>query len=341
MVTTNTSIFTNASVYVMTGILPNKTPQTVDLAVGMMAVPAPVEAGRPWTYSLTRTNNSTTSASGVVVSNSLPRNVALNSVLPSTGSYTSSGRQVTVSLGSLANGTVDSIAIVVIPNAAGQLTNQATVYSAQTDAALTNNGATNITTAVAVPITNLVLTVLSGITLNPQTGLYEERIEVSNGGPLTPASVLVLISGLTGNITLYNATGMTNGTPYVQSPGPLGIGSNVVFLLEYYSSTRTMPNPRLTAVPGPPLNPPVITGTIMSISRTVGLPNGNVLVEFATIPGRLYAVQYSSDMENWQTALPVITAPANRLQWIDSGPPETATPPAQATARYYRVILLP
>jgi hypothetical protein len=45
---------------------------------------------------------------------------------------------------------------------------------------------------------------------------------------------VVPVSGLAVNATLYNATGKTNGTPYVQSAGPLGVGSNVVFLLEYY-----------------------------------------------------------------------------------------------------------
>jgi hypothetical protein len=38
--------------------------------------------------------------------------------------------------------------------------------------------------------------------------------------------------------------------------------------------------------------------------------------------------------------VPVITAPANRVQWIDAGPPKTDSNPAQQTARYYRVILL-
>jgi hypothetical protein len=230
---------------------------------------------------------------------------------------------------------------VVIPNTAGLLTNKATASSAQTDSVPANNSVTNITTAVAVPITNLVLTVLSGITLNPQTGLYEEQVKVSNGGPATPASVLVLVSGLAANATLYNATGKTNGTPYVQSAGPLGVDSNIVFVLEYYVPTRVTPHPTLTVEAGPPVNPPVITGTVMSISRTVGLPNGNILVEFAAIPGRIYAVQYSSDMATWQTAVPVITAPANRVQWIDEGPPQTASSPSTQAARYYRVILLP
>jgi hypothetical protein len=65
-----------------------------------------------------------------------------------------------------------------------------------------------------------------------------------------------------------------------------------------------------------------------------------VLVEFSTVPGQVYAIQYSSDMVTWLTAVPAITAPANKVQWIDSGPPKTVSNPAQQPVRYYRVILL-
>jgi hypothetical protein len=192
-----------------------------------------------------------------------------------------------------------------------------------------------------MPITNLILTVLSPITLNPQTGLFEQSVEVSNGGPATPSSVLVLVSGLAANARLYNADGITNGTPYVQSASPLGVGSNVVFLLEYYVPTRVAPtNLTLSAQGGPPVTPPIVSGTILSISRTIVLSNGSVLIEFSAIPGRIYAIQYSSDMATWRTALPAITAPANKVQWIDAGPPKTDSNPAQQSARYYRVVLL-
>jgi hypothetical protein len=86
--------------------------------------------------------------------------------------------------------------------------------------------------------------------------------------------------------------------------------------------------------------PPAVSGTIMNISRMIVLSNGSVLVEFSTIPGQIYAIQYSSDMVTWRTAVPAITAPANRVQWIDSGPPKTDSNPAQQPARYYRVVLL-
>jgi hypothetical protein len=153
--------------------------------------------------------------------------------------------------------------------------------------------------------------------------------------------VLVLISGLAANVKVYNATGTTNGLPYVQSSSPLGIGSNVVFLLEYYVPTRIAPtNLTLTVQAGPIVIPPVVTGTILSISRMIALDNGSVLVEFSAVPGQVYAIQYSSDMVTWLTAVPAIAAPANQVQWIDSGPPKTVSSPAQQGARYYRVILL-
>ena len=127
----------------------------------------------------------------------------------------------------------------------------------------------------------------------------------------------------------------------MQSAAPLGIGSNVVFLLEYYVPTRVPPtNLTYTVVAGPVVIPPVVNGTILSISQKIVLSNGSVLVEFSAVPGQVYAIQYSSDMVTWLTAVPAITAPANQVQWIDSGPPKTVSSPAQQGARYYRVILL-
>jgi uncharacterized delta-60 repeat protein/uncharacterized repeat protein (TIGR01451 family) len=331
---------TNNSATVVSTVT-NPPPASVDVALSLTAAPNPVDVGAPLTYSLTVTNNSSITATGVVVTNTLPPNVTLISVLPSQGSTSNQTGVVTYFVGSLTNATAATLAIVVVPNAAGLLTNTATASSAQADSQPANNSVTNVTTAVSVPITNLVLTVLSSITLNPQTGLFEQRIEVANGGPATPSSVLVLISGLPANAKLYNATGITNGTPFVQSAAPLGVGSNVVFLLEYYVPTRVAPaNLTLTVEAGPVVIPPVASGTILNISRTIVQPDGSVLVEFSAVPGQIYAIQYSSDMQTWQTAVPAITAPANRVQWIDSGPPKTVSSPAQQSARYYRVVLL-
>jgi hypothetical protein len=49
-------------------------------------------------------------------------------------------------------------------------------------------------------------------------------------------------------------------------------------------------------------------------------------------------VQYSSDMETWQTAAPPIAAKNTKTQWIDAGPPSTESPPAGLSQRFYRII---
>ena len=313
----------------------------VDVALSLTSEPNPVAVGAPLTYSLTVTNNSSTTATGVVISNTLPPNVTLYSLLPSLGLATNEAGFVTYTVGSLPNGLAATLTIVVIPECGGLAHQHRRAFSLETDSQLANNHVTNVTTAVTVAITNLVLTVLSSITLNPQTGLFEQSIEVANGGPSTPSSVRVLISGLAANVQVYNATGTTNGLPYVQSSSPLGIGSNVVFLLEYYVPTRVAPtNLTLTVQAGPMVIPPMVTGSILSVSRMITLGKGSVLVEFSAVPGQIYAIQYSSDMVTWLTAVPAITAPANQVQWIDSGPPKTVSNPAQQSARYYRVVWL-
>jgi uncharacterized repeat protein (TIGR01451 family) len=333
---TTTSNFLNTAVYAMTGAVAQ-----VDVALSLMAAPNPVAVGAPLTYLLAVTNNSSTTATGVVVSNTLPPNVTVLSLLPSQGAASNQAAIVTYTIGSLSNGVAATLAITVVPSAAGLLTNTAVAISAQTDSQPANNRATNIASAITVVITNLVPTVLSPITLNPQTGLFEQQVEVANGGPSTPSSVLLLVSGLAANAKLYNALGITNGLPYVQSSSALGVGSNIVFLMEYYVPTRVMPtNLTYLVEAGTVFIPPLINGTIFNIGRVIMLPNGNALVEFSAVPGQVYAIQYSSDMVTWQTAVPVITAPANRVQWIDAGPPQTDSSPTQQSARYYRVVLL-
>ena len=64
---------------------------------------------------------------------------------------------------------------------------------------------------------------------------------------------------------------------------------------------------------------------------------------FPTTPGRNYTVVYSDNVlfSNAMIAPPSIEAPANRVQWIDYGPPTTTSAPTNATARFYRVFLNP
>jgi hypothetical protein len=183
---------------------------------------------------------------------------------------------------------------------------------------------------------------VSPITLNPQTGLFEQSVQVTNSGPNTATAVSLFILNLPPDVRVYNASGSTtNGTPYVQYALPLAPATTVTFLVEYYRASRqTIPQPSF-AVQETTLVSVTNTGSVFAIDRNVQLVGGRFLIEFSAVTGNRYAVQYSSDMQTWITADPVITAPANRVQWYDDGPPKTESQPGTIGSRFYRVMALP
>ena len=85
---------------------------------------------------------------------------------------------------------------------------------------------------------------------------------------------------------------------------------------------------------------PITATDGIPVTRNIALANGDRLIEIASIPGASYAVEYSSDMLTWKRVVPNIVAPANRLQWIDSGPPKTESHPSTVPSRFYRFVLL-
>ncbi|MBL8173109.1 MAG: lamin tail domain-containing protein [Bryobacterales bacterium] len=79
----------------------------------------------------------------------------------------------------------------------------------------------------AVEVTPQVSFTVSGLTLNRTTLLYEAKVTVTNNGAPIDGPVVLLLSNLTGGVTLANATGATNGLPYlVTAGGALGAGES-------------------------------------------------------------------------------------------------------------------
>ena len=95
-----------------------------------------------------------------------------------------------------------------------------------------------------------------------------------------------------------------------------------------------------------PVNPPVngVQVTILQSGfndqRNPGNPR--FLVQFSSVPGRTYTVQYSDDLTTWRNATPSIIASATSTFWYDDGPPVTVSPPTYPnSSRFYRVLLNP
>lgn len=126
---------------------------------------------------------------------------------------------------------------------------------------------------------------------------------------------------------------------YIDYPFPVAVDAVVSLKLSFFTSTRTFPSPFA----------PVLTVEILKSSqvpdtngsgvqpRLVRLPDTTVLLEFPSVIGRWYRVRFSPDMVHWQDCPVPIQASTTRMQWIDSGPPFTDVPPAEAKSRFYLV----
>jgi len=166
---------------------------------------------------------------------------------------------------------------------------------------------------------------------------------VTNPTYSTYDAVRVRVYGLTAAQHLSNASGFTDGVPYVESAAAILPGTYVDFLLQYYVTDSSVPNPQLDPqlVPPPASGSGALGGTQQPIHRGLMLANRTFMVEFASSSNRLYAVQYSSDLRNWNTAQPLITGSGSWMQWVDNGQPTTISAPQVTPMRFYRLILLP
>src|ERR1017187_9013232 len=114
------------------------------------------------------------------------------------------------------------------------LTNVLTGTYLFTAVATDNLGARGTSAPVSVTVIDRPpLSVVSAMHLDPATGLFEETVRVSNPMYSALNAVRVYASNLLSGQIVYNASGYTNGIPYVQShetipPGSIGVTRRIV-----------------------------------------------------------------------------------------------------------------
>jgi uncharacterized repeat protein (TIGR03803 family) len=182
-------------------------------------------------------------------------------------------------------------------------------------------------------------------TLNRQTGLREQSLRIANDTTATVPATRLLIRGLSPGMTVANASSnIANDTWVVLIQRPMSPFSSFELVLEYASADRQSASftPEITVevvLEPPPDDAPEAAGSF-ALERVMRLPEGNLLLEFSSEPGRHYAIEYSDDGTRWKSSPAVVPGAGSRTQWIDRGPPRTTSPPATQSSRFYRVRLL-
>lgn len=211
-----------------------------------------------------------------------------------------------------------------------------------------NLGATGDSTPVTVsvvPPQPPSVTQLGDIGLNTQDG-YLWLTNVACNPELSSAGAMKIeIHGITNSaIAVVNATGTNNGVPYVESAGAIEPGQCYTNIIRFYDPVFATLSPTLSVdllVGGSGAGlPPSPSGTVVPILFQRTLPGGTFLIEFATISGKTYYVQYRDNPSgSWLTVPQAYTGTGQDIQWIDSGPPLTQSLPGLGSTRSYQVLM--
>lgn len=189
------------------------------------------------------------------------------------------------------------------------------------------------------------LQLASTATFNNQTSLFEVTVNVTNTTPY-PINGFRLNAGFSAylaahpSLRLYNATLTTApGIAHVDHPFPVAVDATVSVKLAFYTSTRLFPDPFNPILTVETLAASQLPGTDGSgvQAQILNLPDQTKLIEFPAEIGKWYRVRYTSDFSNWHDSPVPLQAGSTRMQWIDSGPPFTDSPPSDASARFYTV----
>src|SRR6478735_2510305 len=126
---------------------------SADLKVTKTDGPDPVSLGSTLTYTIQVENLGPDAATGVVVTDSLPKEVDFVSAASTQGKCTAKGKKVTCELGTMSAPTIDyggppTITIAVIPRKVGTISNTASVGGVEKDPVGKNDKATATTTVV-------------------------------------------------------------------------------------------------------------------------------------------------------------------------------------------------
>jgi hypothetical protein len=317
-----------------------KVAPSADLVVLLVGPPSALQ-GSNFVYTLTITNAGPSTSSNIVVSDSLP--LSLIFVSASSGGKATNNIVTWPLIKALPVGGSTNYTLTVKAPSGGIFTNLASALAATFDPNATNNSGVSPASQALTEVAPAQLDFLAGTPVfNPQTGLFEENVIVTNIGSVTILGFRLYVSGLTGGITLYNATGTANGLPYVDYTFPLDPSNHVTVKLELFSPLRVTPTNSISVVPILPAgidlsstNRSVAVSKVFTDTRN---DDTRFVIEFASVPGKTYNIIYSSDLVTWKVATPSVTASGNVTQWYDDGPPKTESKPSSVGQRFYRVI---
>ena len=168
---------------------------------------------------------------------------------------------------------------------------------------------------------------------------FTQTLRVRNDSGMEANGVRVLFSGLMPGIEVENQTGVSpDGRDMIEMRTAFAAGETLDLNVAYVCSGTYRVDEWPPAIEVQYVLPewtPPLPGSGVAIEG-IPLSGGRFLLQFASKPGNLYAIEYMNDFPagEWVRVPLRLLATANQTQWIDSGPPATEPP---SGLRAYRV----
>jgi len=163
---------------------------SADLAISITSAPAAPVVGLNLTFTVKVINNGPSPATGVTVSNPVPPGTSLVSATPSQGPACSPA--VSCAIGNLASGASATVAIVLTPQVAGNLSDTATVFGNEPDPNQANNTQTITVNVINHPTVNLAPGSVNFASQPVGTSSASQPVVLTNQSPVLPVTGLVI-----------------------------------------------------------------------------------------------------------------------------------------------------
>jgi hypothetical protein len=326
--------------------------ERIDLAVVIEVLQDPIVAGGAAfdVFRVTLSNNGPSDATGIQLNQSsiLPADTELTHAVASLGTFNEGAWTLDLAEGASATLTLEMQAgadavsgVDVLPFAIELIT------SDQLDTNASNNA--DSASISVINANDAELAINTATEINLQNGLLTQELQVTNNGAVTVPGFRIYVSNLPEDVSLYNASGKAlfedsaEELPYLLYNIALASGESVLIDVQFFRPSLDLDFSPVFLVEYLPYPDTALdkADSGIPVERFTLLNNGDVLIEIASVPGATYALEYTDSLEDeFIRTTQTITAAANRLQVIDSGPPLTATPPAEAPSRFYRFVQL-
>jgi len=177
----------------------------------------------------------------------------------------------------------------------------------------------------------------------PWNPRFTQEITIRNDESCDAIGIRLLFSDLKEGIVVENQNGTApdpDGRVAISMAFPFASGASVDLSVVYLSSGEFRPDQHPPAIEiqfimaDMPLPPEA--GPTLHINRVQTMDDGRVFLEFASVAGTHYRIDYMNNFPDgtWATVDLDLLAGGNLTQWIDQGPPATAP---LSGVRVYRV----